>query len=76
MTVVELRWFGGLSVAEIASIMRVSTRTVKREWSFTKAWLYGERRSVMHDVGISLIAFIGGCIVGFLIAHWRYRGWP
>ena len=40
--VVELRFFGGLSVEETAKILGVSPKTVKREWSFAKAWLYGE----------------------------------
>jgi len=40
--IVELRFFSGLSEAEIASVMAVSTRTVKRDWNFAKAWLYNE----------------------------------
>jgi RNA polymerase sigma-70 factor, ECF subfamily len=38
--VVELRFFGGLSVEETAAIMAISAATVKREWSMAKAWLY------------------------------------
>jgi len=37
--VVELRFFGGLTVPEIASAMAVSTATVKREWATAKLWL-------------------------------------
>lgn len=37
--VVELRFFGGLSVEETARIMGISARTVKREWRLAKAWL-------------------------------------
>ncbi|MEW6744384.1 MAG: sigma-70 family RNA polymerase sigma factor [Planctomycetota bacterium] len=37
---VELRFFGGLSFEEIACVLDVSLRTVKREWSCAKAWLY------------------------------------
>jgi len=37
--VVELRFFGGLSVEETADVMGVSPKTVKREWSVAKAWL-------------------------------------
>jgi len=37
--IVELRFFGGLSVAETASVLKVSTATVKRDWSFARAWL-------------------------------------
>jgi RNA polymerase sigma-70 factor, ECF subfamily len=38
--VVELRFFGGLSVEETAEAMGISTATVKREWAMAKAWLY------------------------------------
>jgi RNA polymerase sigma factor (TIGR02999 family) len=41
---VELRYFGGLSVEETAEVLGVSGITVKREWSKTKAWLYRELR--------------------------------
>ena len=37
--VVELRYFGGLTVEEIAEHLRVSPITVKRDWSMAKAWL-------------------------------------
>jgi RNA polymerase sigma factor (TIGR02999 family) len=37
--VVQLRYFGGLSVRETAEALGVSDRTVKREWSFARAWL-------------------------------------
>jgi RNA polymerase sigma factor (TIGR02999 family) len=40
--VVELRFFGGLSVEEIAEVLQVSTITVMREWRTAKAWLYCE----------------------------------
>jgi RNA polymerase sigma-70 factor (ECF subfamily) len=39
--VVELRFFGGLSVAEAAEALGVSPRTVHKEWAFARAWLYG-----------------------------------
>jgi RNA polymerase sigma-70 factor (ECF subfamily) len=38
--VVELRYFGGLSVEEIAEVLRISPITVKRDWAMAKAWLY------------------------------------
>ena len=38
--VVELRFFGGLSVEETAAALSVSPLTVKRDWSMAKAWLY------------------------------------
>ena len=40
--VVELRFFGGLSVEETAEVLRVSAITVMREWKSAKAWLYRE----------------------------------
>lgn len=40
--VVELRFFGGLELAEIAQIEGVSLRTVKRDWNFARAWLHHE----------------------------------
>ena len=40
--VVELRFFGGLSVEETAAVLRVSPITVMREWKSAKAWLYRE----------------------------------
>ena len=38
--IVELRYFGGLSVEETAEVLNVSARTVRREWRRAKAWLY------------------------------------
>jgi RNA polymerase sigma factor (TIGR02999 family) len=40
--VVEMRFFGGLSVEETAEVLKVSTVTVKRDWRAAKAWLYRE----------------------------------
>ena len=40
--VVELRFFGGLSVEETAEALRVSTDTVTRDWKFAKVWLLRE----------------------------------
>ena len=40
--VVELRFFGGLSVEEMAEVLKVSPVTVMREWAKAKAWLYRE----------------------------------
>ena len=40
--VVEMRFFGGLSVEETAEALKVSTVTVMRDWSTAKAWLYRE----------------------------------
>jgi DNA-directed RNA polymerase specialized sigma24 family protein len=40
--VVELRFFGGLTVEETADVMGVSSGTVKRDWVVARAWLYRE----------------------------------
>jgi RNA polymerase sigma factor (TIGR02999 family) len=40
--VVELRYFGGLTEEEIAEVWNLSLRTVKREWSAARAWLFAE----------------------------------
>ncbi|MGA3317572.1 MAG: sigma-70 family RNA polymerase sigma factor [Candidatus Korobacteraceae bacterium] len=40
--VVEMRFFGGLSVEETAEVLKVSAPTVMRDWSTAKAWLYRE----------------------------------
>ncbi len=37
---VELRFFGGLTEEETAEVLQVSPRTVRREWSLARAWLY------------------------------------
>ena len=42
--VVELRFFGGLSVEETAAYLNVSPKTVKRDWAVAKVWLFGELR--------------------------------
>ena len=42
--VIELRFFGGLSVEETASVLSVSPDTVMRDWRLAKAWLQGEMR--------------------------------
>jgi RNA polymerase sigma factor (TIGR02999 family) len=40
--VVEMRFFGGLSVEETAEVLKISPTTVKREWRLARAWLYSE----------------------------------
>jgi RNA polymerase sigma factor (TIGR02999 family) len=46
--IVELRYFGGLTVEEASEFLKLSQRTVEREWNMAKAWLYralsGEER--------------------------------
>ena len=42
--VVELRYFGGLSVEEIGSLLGIAPRSVKRDWSLARIWLFRELR--------------------------------
>ncbi len=44
--IVEMRYFGGLSVEETAEVMKTSPRTVMRDWNAAKSWLYRELRGV------------------------------
>jgi RNA polymerase sigma factor (TIGR02999 family) len=49
---VELRFFGGLSVEQTAHVLGISTATVKREWSSARAWLRKEMAKANgNDVG-------------------------
>ena len=43
--IVELRFFGGLTVEEAAEVLGISPKTVKRDWSVAKAWLHGELKA-------------------------------
>jgi RNA polymerase sigma factor (TIGR02999 family) len=47
--IIELRYFGGLTVEETAEVLQISPRTVAREWAMARAWLYryltGEKNS-------------------------------
>jgi DNA-directed RNA polymerase specialized sigma24 family protein len=43
--VVELRFFGGLSIEETGEALRVSPDTVKRDWRFAKLWLLRELKA-------------------------------
>jgi RNA polymerase sigma factor (TIGR02999 family) len=38
--IVELRFFGGVTIEETAEVLRISPATVKREWTMAKAWLH------------------------------------
>lgn len=50
--VVEMKFFGGLSVEETAKAMGLSSRTVKRDWRMGRAWLRGElQRGGLRDAG-------------------------
>ncbi len=40
--IVELRFFGGLSIEEVAHVLKLSTTTIKREWTIARAWFQRE----------------------------------
>ena len=40
--IVEMRFFGGLTIAETSQVLGKSHATIEREWAFAKAWLYRE----------------------------------
>ena len=44
--VVELRFFGGLSIDEMAEVLKVSEGTIRRDWSLARAWLHRELSKV------------------------------
>jgi RNA polymerase sigma factor (TIGR02999 family) len=47
--IVELRYFGGLSIEETAEVLGISPATVRREWTLAKAWL---QRELRKDAGV------------------------
>jgi RNA polymerase sigma-70 factor, ECF subfamily len=47
--VVEMRFFGGLSVEETAEVLKISVVTVMRDWSMARAWLYRELAGGTND---------------------------
>jgi len=47
--VVEMRFFGGLTVEETATVLKVSPVTGRRDWSSAKIWLYRELAGVTDD---------------------------
>lgn len=47
--IVELRYFGGLTVDETAEVLQISSKTVLREWNVAKAWLYGNLKEQYAD---------------------------
>jgi RNA polymerase sigma factor (TIGR02999 family) len=49
--IVELRFFGGLSVEETAEFLKISPVTVMREWAKAKAWLYRELSAGEEEEG-------------------------
>jgi len=47
--VVELRYFGGLSVEEIGALLQIAPRSVKRDWALARIWLFRELRPGAKD---------------------------
>ncbi len=47
--IVELRFFGGLTVEQTAELLGISPKTVKRDWSMAKAWLHGDMKTSHGD---------------------------
>jgi RNA polymerase sigma factor (TIGR02999 family) len=47
--IIEMRFFGGLSVEETAEVLKVSPATVRRDWSIAKFWLYRELNAGPSD---------------------------
>ncbi len=43
--IIELRFFGGLTIEETAEVLGISTATIKRDWNWAKAWLYRELKN-------------------------------
>ena len=47
--IVELRFFGGLTIEQTAQVLDISPTTIKREWQAARAWLFGELRQSQSD---------------------------
>jgi RNA polymerase sigma factor (TIGR02999 family) len=47
--VVELRFFGGLTIEETAEVLRISPETVRRDWKMARTWLFRELNPSMND---------------------------
>jgi RNA polymerase sigma factor (TIGR02999 family) len=50
-SIVECRFFGGMSVEDTAAALGISPRTVKRDWSFARAWLRREMQITLEAIG-------------------------
>ena len=65
MRVVELKFFGGLSLEETGQLLGVSLGTVEREWQAARAWLYarlGPMNLLYTAIGVVVVAWIAQLI--------------
>ena len=78
--VIELRFFGGLSVEETATVLKVSVDTVMRDWKLAKVWLLRELRRAPADCAMNAIAVRPRCRRDDpgrrASARWRSRSHP
>jgi len=51
---VEMKFFAGLTNAEVAKILGVTERTIERQWAFTKAWLFGAIETDLREPRVGL----------------------
>lgn len=47
--IVEMKFFGGLTIDEIAEVLRISPATVSRDWTIARAWLFGALKKSLID---------------------------
>ena len=74
--IVELRFFGGLSVEETAAVMGVSERTIKREWQMSRAWLRREMSRTAAESSPARLAFpADGQLPRKFVSRFS-RAWP
>jgi ECF sigma factor len=59
MKVIELRFFGGLSVEETAELLKIPPQSVMRDWKLAKAWLQRELRRKHQAVVLAEVAALG-----------------
>lgn len=59
--VVEMRFFAGLNVEEVAEVLQLSPKTIKRDWSVAKAWLYADLKE-RHGIDVRTVGEGQGAI--------------
>jgi RNA polymerase sigma factor (TIGR02999 family) len=58
--IIELRYFGGLTIEETAEVMKLSPATIKRDWTMARAWLHQALRGGGVDQTLQADELIGG----------------